>query len=71
MKIDMEFKGLEELVKAFESAASDEDIAQGDGGDVRRGIDTVGIRNIHTIVRTDSDSPVQRKRQRRGSKTCQ
>ena len=43
----------------------------GDGGDVRRGIDTVGIRNIHTIVRTDSDSPVQRKRQRRGSKTCQ
>lgn len=28
MKIDMEFKGLEELVKAFESAASDEDIAQ-------------------------------------------
>lgn len=32
MKIDMEFKGLEELVKAFESAASDEDIAgkQGD-----------------------------------------
>lgn len=28
MKIDIEFKGLEELVKAFESAASDEDIAQ-------------------------------------------
>ena len=28
MKIDMEFKGLEELVKTFESAASDEDIAQ-------------------------------------------
>ena len=28
MKIDMEFKGLEELVKAFESAASDEYIAQ-------------------------------------------
>ena len=28
MKIDMEFKGLEELVKAFESAALDEDIAQ-------------------------------------------
>ena len=27
MKIDIEFKGLEELVKAFESAASDEDIA--------------------------------------------
>ena len=26
MKIDIEFKGLEELVKAFESAASDEDI---------------------------------------------
>lgn len=23
------------------------------------------------LVRTDSDSPVQRKRQRRGSKTCQ
>ena len=28
MKIDIEFKGLEELVKAFESAASDEDITQ-------------------------------------------
>lgn len=26
MKIEMEFKGLEELVKAFEAAASDEDI---------------------------------------------
>ena len=27
MKIDMEFKGLEELVKVFESAASDEDLS--------------------------------------------
>ena len=27
MKIDIEFKGLEELVKAFESAASDEDLS--------------------------------------------
>lgn len=28
MKVEMEFKGLEELVKAFEAAASDEEIKE-------------------------------------------
>ncbi|MDO4331809.1 MAG: hypothetical protein Q4C58_03890 [Eubacteriales bacterium] len=37
MRIDMEFKGLEELVKAFEAAASDSDIKEINGKIVEKG----------------------------------
>ena len=37
MKIEMEFQGLQELVKAFEAAASDEDIKEVNGKIVEKG----------------------------------